>query len=41
LLISFVPIIGGIVLFVFLVTDSQPDENQYGPNPKRVAVAVY
>jgi len=34
LLIGIVPIIGVIVLFVFMVQDSQPGENQYGPNPK-------
>ena len=36
LLIGLVPIIGAIVLFVFTVQDSQPGENQYGPNPKAV-----
>jgi uncharacterized membrane protein YhaH (DUF805 family) len=39
LLISFVPIIGAIVLLVFLVQDSQPGENQYGPNPKAQVAA--
>ncbi len=34
LLIGLVPLIGAIVFFVFMVQDSQPDENQYGPNPK-------
>ena len=34
LLISFVPIIGAIVLLVFLVQDSQAGQNQYGPSPK-------
>ena len=34
LLISFVPIVGPIVLLVFMVQDSAADENQYGPNPK-------
>jgi uncharacterized membrane protein YhaH (DUF805 family) len=34
LLISLVPAIGTIVLIVFMVQDSQPDTNQYGPNPK-------
>mgnify|MGYP003460229328 CR=1 FL=1 len=34
LLIVFVPLIGVIVLFVYMVQDSQPGENQYGPNPK-------
>jgi uncharacterized membrane protein YhaH (DUF805 family) len=33
-LISFVPLIGGIILFIFMVLDSDPDRNQYGPNPK-------
>ena len=36
LLISLIPIIGGIVLLVFTVTDSTPGANQYGPNPKGV-----
>ncbi|NLN60224.1 MAG: DUF805 domain-containing protein [Deltaproteobacteria bacterium] len=34
LLISLVPLIGAIVLFIMLVQDSQAGENQYGPNPK-------
>lgn len=34
LLISLVPIIGSIVLLIFLVTDSTPGTNKYGPNPK-------
>lgn len=33
-LISLVPLAGAIVLLVFTVQDSQPGENQYGPNPK-------
>ena len=33
-LIAFVPIIGAIVLLVFMVFDSTPGDNQYGPNPK-------
>ena len=32
-LIALIPVIGTIVLIVFLAQDSQP-ENQYGPNPK-------
>ncbi len=36
--ISLIPIIGGIWLFVLTVTDSIPGENEYGPNPKEVAV---
>lgn len=34
LLIGIVPLIGGIALLVFLVQDSQPGTNQWGPNPK-------
>ena len=33
-LISFIPLIGIIVLIVFCCFDSQPGDNQYGPNPK-------
>jgi len=32
--ISFVPLLGAIVLLVFLVLDSDPERNEYGPNPK-------
>jgi uncharacterized membrane protein YhaH (DUF805 family) len=36
-LIGLIPIIGGIVLLIFMVLNSQPGENQYGPNPKGAA----
>lgn len=36
LLISLVPLVGGLILIYFLVLDSQPGDNQYGPNPKAV-----
>jgi uncharacterized membrane protein YhaH (DUF805 family) len=32
--ISLIPLVGGIWLFILMVTDSQPGDNQYGPNPK-------
>ena len=32
-----VPIIGAIIVLIALVTDSQPGDNQYGPNPKEAA----
>ena len=35
-LISFVPILGLIVLIVFMVKDSQPGDNMYGPNPRGI-----
>ena len=34
LLISLIPLIGGIVLLVFVCLDSTPGTNAYGPNPK-------
>lgn len=34
LLIALIPIIGAIWLLVLMVSDSKPEENQYGPNPK-------
>lgn len=37
LLISFIPLVGIIVLFVFMVLESQAGENKYGSNPKAAA----
>jgi len=34
ILIALIPFIGGIVLLIFMVLDSQPGTNRYGPNPK-------
>ncbi len=34
ILIVLIPLIGPIWLLVLMVQDSQPGENQYGPNPK-------
>lgn len=36
LLISFIPLIGFIVLLVFLTSDSEGGPNRFGPNPKVV-----
>lgn len=40
LLLVFIPVIGGVVLFVFTLIDSEPGENRYGPNPKGEARAA-
>lgn len=40
ILISLVPIIGGIWLFILTISDSQPGENAYGPNPKVSMIPV-
>ena len=34
LLIGLVPLIGSIILFVYMVEDSEPGQNAYGLNPK-------
>ncbi len=34
LLLLLIPLIGTIVILIFMVQDSKPEENQYGPNPK-------
>lgn len=36
ILVSLIPIIGAIWLFVLMVTESNWGVNQYGPNPKEV-----
>lgn len=36
LLIAFVPLVGAIVLLVFMVQDSNPSANEHGDNPKAV-----
>ncbi|MEW1615212.1 MULTISPECIES: DUF805 domain-containing protein [unclassified Streptomyces] len=33
-LISFVPLVGGIVLLVFLASEGKAEANEYGTNPK-------
>jgi uncharacterized membrane protein YhaH (DUF805 family) len=35
LLIALIPFIGAIILIVFMVLDSEPGDNKYGPNPKQ------
>ncbi|OGR85014.1 MAG: hypothetical protein A2901_06065 [Elusimicrobia bacterium RIFCSPLOWO2_01_FULL_54_10] len=34
MLIGLIPVIGAIVLIVFMVMDSTPGDNRFGPNPK-------
>jgi uncharacterized membrane protein YhaH (DUF805 family) len=34
-LISMLPLVGPLILFAITVRDSDPGENQFGPNPKR------
>ena len=37
--IVFIPVIGAIILIVFLAQDSQSGENQYGANPKEIEMS--
>ena len=39
LLMSLVPLVGAIVLLIFMVQDSAPGQNQYGPNPKQAVAS--
>ena len=34
ILLALIPLVGEIILIVFFCQDSQPGENQFGPNPK-------
>ncbi|MGW8764945.1 DUF805 domain-containing protein [Streptomyces sp. NPDC055815] len=34
ILIGFIPLVGGIILIVFLATDGEQHQNAHGPNPK-------
>ena len=38
LLLNFLPIIGPIIVLIWMVKDSDEGENQYGPNPKETLV---
>ncbi|MCC6192867.1 MAG: DUF805 domain-containing protein, partial [Burkholderiales bacterium] len=40
ILIVLVPLVGWIILLIFMVLDSHPGDNQYGPNPKAGEGAV-
>lgn len=35
-LIIFIPIAGAIILLIWFIRDSQPGDNQWGPNPKEI-----
>lgn len=36
LLLGFIPLVGAIIMLVFMLEDSQYGENKYGPNPKGI-----
>jgi uncharacterized membrane protein YhaH (DUF805 family) len=40
ILIGLIPVIGGIVLLIFMLLDSEPGSNEYGPNPKAGGYSV-
>ena len=40
MLLTLVPFFGPLLLFVFWCLDSQPGDNQYGPNPKGISTPL-
>ena len=40
-LIVLVPLVGSILLLIWVCTDSQPGDNMYGPNPKEPQQTYY
>lgn len=34
--VTFIPVVGSLILLVFMIIDSTPGPNQYGPNPKGI-----
>ena len=41
MLLGLVPVVGTLALVYFLVQDSEPGDNEYGPNPKGVDAFAY
>ncbi|MGW2208334.1 DUF805 domain-containing protein [Streptomyces sp. NPDC001781] len=39
ILISLIPLVGGIILLVFVASEGKPEANEYGPNPKYAPAA--
>jgi uncharacterized membrane protein YhaH (DUF805 family) len=37
-LVALIPLIGSLILIYFAVKDSQPETNEYGPNPKAASI---
>ena len=37
-LVALIPLIGSLILIYFAVKDSQPETNEYGPNPKAAPI---
>jgi uncharacterized membrane protein YhaH (DUF805 family) len=35
-LLGLVPLVGTVVMLIFLLTESEPGENRFGPCPKRI-----
>ncbi len=40
LLIAFIPLVGAIVLLIWMVRDGHPGQNRFGPNPKEELVST-
>lgn len=40
ILLGFIPLVGGIILLVFMILEGNAGPNQYGPDPKEVNASV-
>jgi uncharacterized membrane protein YhaH (DUF805 family) len=40
LLLGLIPLVGAVILIIWAVKDSQPGQNEYGPNPKGISAAA-
>lgn len=38
MLITLIPLVGPLIMLFFMVKDSQPGTNEYGPNPKEAVL---
>ena len=38
-LIGLLPVLGGLILLIFMLIDSKPEDNQWGPSPKKAALS--
>ncbi|MBM2812646.1 MAG: hypothetical protein HW416_3405 [Chloroflexi bacterium] len=41
LLLSLIPVIGGLIVLYFMIQDSEPGDNAYGPNPNTTSLAGF
>ncbi|MFP6829520.1 MAG: DUF805 domain-containing protein [Gammaproteobacteria bacterium] len=40
LLLPLIPVLGELVLLVFMTREDKPERNRFGPDPKRISVEI-